>query len=630
MSTVTAPNKKKVPLVAGVVVAGLALTVGIFALSRGSRRPGQTGGGEPAAPPVQAQLTPAGAGKVGDLVVTQEAMELAEIRTAPAGRRSVAEKLAVSGTVETGGDRLAKVTARVPGKIVRVSAMAGDQVRAGQTLALLESTELAQSQSAYQQAAQRVALAQNNLQRQRKLAGLGVFGKPRVEEARKEVVAAQGEVNATENEIAAAKNEVNEARSEKASLEGEVAAAESAVASAQSEATSGNSEVAEAEGQVKALQAALSQAQSRVKVAESRFNRLDTLLKEEIVSRQEWEQAQSDVQEARADVDAARANIQQGQAKVETAKAHREAAQAQVEAARAKVRAERGRLQQAAAKIETALARQAQVETRLVTAKKRAQIAAQALAREEAVYKGGFGTTKEIVEAEAAVRQAQLERDAAERQVRLLGGSPGGGSTITLTSPIAGRIHERNASPGETVATEHPLFTVMNLDLVWAQLAVSPNDLHLVRSGQRVVLTADAAPGRTFTGTVSAIGNTADEATRAVRVRVALVNRDGALRPETFMRGNIITDVRRERVTVPLDALQDHSGKPTVYVALDGTPGVFEVRHVKLGVTGEGWREIAEGLQAGERIAVHGTFYLKSEALKSSLSDGCCATNTGE
>ena len=44
-----------------------------------------------------------------------------------------------------------------------------------------------------------------------------------------------------------------------------------------------------------------------------------------------------------------------------------------------------------------------------------------------------------------------------------------------------------------------------------------------------------------------------------------------------------------------------------------------------LGAEGEDWREVAEGLNPGERIATQGTFYLKSEALKSALSDGCCA-----
>lgn len=74
---------------------------------------------------------------------------------------------------------------------------------------------------------------------------------------------------------------------------------------------------------------------------------------------------------------------------------------------------------------------------------------------------------------------------------------------------------------------------------------------------------------------------------------------------------------------MPDEAIQEHNGRPTLYVSLHG--GQFEVRHVLLGSKGKQWREVSEGLKPGEKIATHGTFYLKSEALKSSLSDGCCA-----
>ena len=627
-SSVSLPRNKRAPLVvaAGVIIP--IVLIGAVALARRNHRAETAPVASAAA--IQRQILKDDAGKVGDLQITEEAMQLAEIKIAPAEQRVVAEKLPVSGNVEAGGDRVVKVTPRVPGKIVSVFVVAGDEVRAGQTLATIESTELAQAQAAYRQAVARVAVAENNLERQKKLAQLGVFGQPKVEEARKEVATTQGEIDSAEREVAAARTEVAKARSEKAALEGEVAGAQSDVTSAESEAASAQSQITKAEGQVKSLQAALSQAQTQVKVNQSRFNRMDALLKEQLVSKQDWEQAQADLQRAQADVDAAQANIAQAQAEVEATKGLHKASAAKVHAAQAKVHALQKRVEQAEANIETAIARLAQAEARLASLRKRGEIAQQSLAREEAVYKGGYVTSKEIVEAEASLRQAQLEGQAGAQTVRLLGGTPGGGSTVALTTPIAGRIQERNASPGETVdvasLTEHALFTVINLDLVWAQLAVSPKDLPLVRPGQQVALTSETAPGRTFTGTISAIGNTADEDTRMVRVRCALINKDSALRPGTFVRGNVITDVRRERVTVPTGALQEHSGKPTVYVALDKA-GAFEVRHVKLGVSGEGWREIASGLKAGEPIAVNGTFYLKSEALKSSLSDGCCAVN---
>jgi len=566
-----------------------------------------------------------GAGKVGDLVVTREALELAEITIAPAEVRMVAEKLLVSGVVEAGGDRTVAVTPRVPGRIVSVAVVAGDAVRAGQTLATIESMELGKAQSAYRLATSRLALAADTLERQRQLARLGAFGQPQVEEARAGAVVAQSEVDSAEREVAAAKAAVVKARGERAARAGEVAGAQSEVAAVESEAVGALSRVTQAEGQVKVRQAELAQAETQVAVSQTRLNRLDTLLKEQLVSKQDWEQAQADFRRAQADVDAARSRIAQTQADVDSARSLGKAAQAKIRAAEAKVRSAAGRAEQAGAGIDTALARQAQAEGRLTSLRKRAEIAEQTLAREEAVYKGRFVTTKEIVEAEAVLREAQLEQRTAEETVRLLGGTPGGGSLVALTTPIAGRVQERNASPGETVDPEHPLFTVLNLDLVWAQLAVAPKDLPLVRDGQRLELTSETAPGRVFVGTLSAVGATADEATRQVRVRCALVNKDGALRPGAFVRGTLVTDVRRERVAVPLGALQDHTGKPTVYVANGSAPGAFEVRHVKLGATGDGWREIAAGLEAGERVAVSGTFYLKSEAMKDALSDGCCA-----
>lgn len=76
---------------------------------------------------------------------------------------------------------------------------------------------------------------------------------------------------------------------------------------------------------------------------------------------------------------------------------------------------------------------------------------------------------------------------------------------------------------------------------------------------------------------------------------------------------------------MPEGALQEHTGRATLYIARPEKEGTFEVRHVVLGVEGDGWREISEGLEAGEPLATAGTFYLKSEALKNSLSDGCCA-----
>jgi cobalt-zinc-cadmium efflux system membrane fusion protein len=447
-------------------------------------------------------------------------------------------------------------------------------------------------------------VAHDHLRRQRQLAGLGEFGRHKVEEARQREIESHGEINAALNDLAAAKNEVAEARSEKAALEGDVAKSEN-------EAASAESEIREAESQVRALQAANDQTQTQVKVTQSKFNRYDTLLREQLASRQDWEQAQADHQRALSDVDVALANIAQGQAKVATAQAHRSAAQAQLRAAKSRV-------QQAGDKIETALSRQAQQESRLVTARKRDAVSEQVLAREERVYRGGFLTTKEIVEAEAAWRQAQAEQQAAADRLRLVGATPGGGSLLTVTAPIAGRITERLVTLGETVTPEKALFTVINQDSVWVQLAVQQKDLPVVRVGQRVAITSDTAPGRTFNGTLSYIGDVVDETTRMLKARAVIQNRGNLLRPQTFVRGRIDTDARASVLAVPREAVQSAEGKMVVYVQGD-RPGEFQAREVRTGETTAALTVITSGLEPGARVVTRGAFTVKAQAMKAEL-----------
>ncbi|MBV6458646.1 MAG: Multidrug resistance protein MdtA [Fimbriimonadaceae bacterium] len=532
------------------VLAGFLVIVGGSALLLSKRQPSVA-----SKPKEQTLTVPEGeAGKVGDLVVTQEAIKLAEITIKPVASQLVAEKIEVSGVVQAGGDQLVKVTPPVAGKVVRLLAGQGDSVKAGQTLAVLESSDLAAAQAAYRQASARLAAARVHLARQRELAKLGQFGKPQVEEARTRAVEADRDVHEADHHLAEEQTKLAEAESER-----------------------------------QGLVSLLGQARAELEVAKARLDRAEIAYKEELIAKQEYERIVADHKKAVADVEVAVSKLGQGDARIKGARARVEAAEGELE-----------------------------------LAQRRAKIVGESLNREEKVYSGRFLTNREVVEAESAVRLAQVEANGAVDAVRLLGGTPGSGNTLRMVSPISGKVQERTATLGETIDSEHAAFTVVNLDRVWAQLAISPDNLPAIRVGDRVTLASEAAPGRTFGGVILSIGTAADETTRSVSVRTALDNPNDLLRPGSFVTGEVVTDVRRERVTVPSGAVQDHTGRPTVYVSA-GKPGAFEVRHVKLGIKGENWQEITDGLKPGEQIAASGTFYLKSEALKDSLSDGCCA-----
>jgi cobalt-zinc-cadmium efflux system membrane fusion protein len=505
-----------------------------------------------------------------------EALAKAGVEVQPAALTTIRSQLQVTGTVEPNLAGVVKITPRVAGKITSRQATVGDTVRAGQVLATMTSTDLATAQAQYRHASARVSAAQANLRRQRQLAGFGEFGQHKVQEARGNFNAAQGDVNEAQAEINAARNEIAES--------------EAALAAAQSEEVRVRSDIAAAE-------TAVAQAQTQTQVTESRFRRQEALLKEELTSRQDWEQAQADLLKARTDV---------------------RAAQAALESARAQQIAAHAKSHQANSVIETHRARLQQAEAKLVAARHRLEIAREALTREEKIYRSGVFASKEVADAEAALREARIDQDAAAEAVRLLGGTPGGGNTLAVSAPLSGRITERSVTAGETVSPDKPLFAVVNLQTVWVQLAVYQRDLSSVRVGLPVTIVTDAVPGRRFAGQVTYIGDSVDETTRTLKVRCVIPNPGGLLKPDMFVRGRIATATRGRGILVPRDAIQNLEGKTVVFVQGDH-PGEFEAREVRAGDTVGGETVVASGLQAGDHVVTRGAFTVKAQAMKAEL-----------
>ncbi|MET1083473.1 MAG: efflux RND transporter periplasmic adaptor subunit [Burkholderiales bacterium] len=106
----------------------------------------------------------------GDAIkLSQEEQRAAGIEVARVEPRAISERLVLTAVIQPNLDRLAHVAPRVAGRIVRVMAKLGDSVRAGETLALLDSVELGEARSVYAQTASEHAMAKANFERVEKL-----------------------------------------------------------------------------------------------------------------------------------------------------------------------------------------------------------------------------------------------------------------------------------------------------------------------------------------------------------------------------------------------------------------------------------------------------------------------------
>jgi multidrug resistance efflux pump len=139
---------------------------------------------------------------------------------------------------------------------------------------------------------------------------------------------------------------------------------------------------------------------------------------------------------------------------------------------------------------------------------------------------------EQIQAAEAQLAQAR----AAQRQIEVQLGK------TTLSAPRAGLILSRSLHQGEQASPGATIMTIGALDHVRLTLYISETDIGRVRQGQRARVTVDSFPGRTFDGTVTFIAQEAQFTPRNVQtkdqrttmvfaVRVELNNPNHALKP---------------------------------------------------------------------------------------------------
>jgi membrane fusion protein, heavy metal efflux system len=190
-------------------------------------------------------------------------------------------------------------------------------------------------------------------------------------------------------------------------------------------------------------------------------------------------------------------------------------------------------------------------------------------------------------------------------------------SHTTLVAPFPGIVTSSRVSPGESIGPEDELMTVADLSTVWVQANVYEKDIPVVRQGIDATVSVEAYPGRVFAGRITYISDFLDPKTRTAKVRCEVHNPDGLLKLDMFASIQIPVPAGRAGVLIPAAAVQHVNDRPVVFVRTSATE--FELRNVELGAQSDGWIEVTNGVKAGEAVAAHGSFFLKSTLLRSQI-----------
>jgi multidrug efflux pump subunit AcrA (membrane-fusion protein) len=128
-------------------------------------------------------------------------------------------------------------------------------------------------------------------------------------------------------------------------------------------------------------------------------------------------------------------------------------------------------------------------------------------------------------------------------------------------------VGERFVDVGELLSVNQPIVSILENNPLTAVVYVIERDYPKVTIGQQAVVTTDAYPGRTFTGSITRIAPLLKESSRQARLEVEVPNADLTLKPGMFVRARVEFARHENATLIPLPALVKRNNKDGVFIA---------------------------------------------------------------
>jgi len=460
------------------------------------------------------------------------------METAAVTRRTLSSTVVATGTIKSIVGTEVKVGSRISGVVTHLPVNIGSVVRMGQLIAQLDDRE---ARSQVDQARSNLAAVQGRLAEIE--AGYGA-----------QVVQSRTDIERASSNLAAARSRLSQARTSEGTIPVEVTS------------------------QIQQASASVDQAEANRKNAKTKLDRMEHLLAQDFIARQ-------DVDNARTEYEVTDSQVRHAQAVLTTAKAN--ASQTEIKKQDV-AQAEEG-LRQAQSALSMARANVAQVRV-----------------KEEAIRT-----------ARAQVAQAQAALSSAKTQL----------SYTRIVSPVSGVIASVSTQEGETIAAglAAPTFvTIVDLSKLQVDALVDETDIGRVKVGDTTAFTVDSYPDEEFEGRVTAIYPKAiiDQNVVNYDVVVTIANPRGMLRPDMTANVTINIATKNNALAVPNKAIKREEGTKVVYVVENDKP---MRRRVRTGWKDSDYTEITSGLRGGEKVVVGdvpGSVREQSGAAQSNLPPG--------
>ena len=224
-------------------------------------------------------------------------------------------------------------------------------------------------------------------------------------------------------------------------------------------------------------------------------------------------------------------------------------------------------------------------------------LAEKTLAKNRTLNRNNIVSDTSLDQAESSFGFQRAQVDALAAQVELARKAL---RDAVVVSPIDGMVAARSVNPGENLAVNAAMFTIVDLSRVEVEATVPAEQVARLAVGQNARLRVEGFGEREFAGRVARINPMARVGSRAIPVYVTVDNRDGALRGGMFASGEVLVAEASGAIAVPPVAIRHDDQGDFVLAIADGRTVRRPVTRVAQWARGDLVQ--VEGLAPGDRV----------------------------
>jgi len=191
-------------------------------------------------------------------------------------------------------------------------------------------------------------------------------------------------------------------------------------------------------------------------------------------------------------------------------------------------------------------------------------------------------------------------------------------SAYNILAPMTGFIVEKHITIGEFLSEEDDIYVIADLETVWVNCDVYPQNGQKIKVGQKIKIKAVGVDLETE-GKITYISPVYNGATRSAVARAVISSQNMKWKPGMFVYASIVISSNKKVLTVNKKSVQVLDDKNVVFIP-EGK-NEFVSNEVTIGMNDDNNVEIMDGINADDLYVANGAFEIKAKIVTGALGE---------